>query len=477
MKLLTAESSALPMVARTKHRVIQGDALDFTHDYRGELFHSMFCDPPYHLTSITDRFGSADAAPAKFGKDGAFARASKGFMGKDWDGGDLVFRPETWATFSKVLLPGAFGMAFASTRGFARMACAIEDAGFILHPMIVWIQGQGFPKATRVKGDPRFEGHRYGGQAMKPSLEPICVFQKPYIGRTRDCITGSGAGTINIDGGRIEGPAWNRSTPWKNDIRGGNFIHSQGIIEFEPQEMDRGGRWPSNLELIHSPDCTDDQCVPMCPVQMLGDQAGERSAGGNIVDAQSEPMANIYSGRFNRQRNYEGYGDDGSAARFFHTADWSQEVAEQLEVASPFLYMPKAGKDERNRGLDHFDYQQVNDGRKKAIDNAYQRGETQRLNTHPTIKPINLAIWLAKLLLPPAEFGPRRLFIPFCGSGSEIIGASLAGWETIYGVELSHEYASIARARLDYYDDPMRSMRLAVTEPEIKQPSLFEVQS
>jgi hypothetical protein len=48
-----------------------------------------------------------------------------------------------------------------------------------------------------------FEGHRYGLQALKPSFEPICVFQKPYEGRPIDCITTTGAGTLNIDGGRF----------------------------------------------------------------------------------------------------------------------------------------------------------------------------------------------------------------------------------------------------------------------------------
>ena len=47
---------------------------------------SVVCDPPYHLTSIVKRFGGANAAPAQHGTDGAFARASRGFMGKQWDG-------------------------------------------------------------------------------------------------------------------------------------------------------------------------------------------------------------------------------------------------------------------------------------------------------------------------------------------------------------------------------------------------------
>ena len=44
----------------------------------GMQFDSVVTDPPYHLTSIIKRFGSTTAAPAKYGTDGAFSRASRG---------------------------------------------------------------------------------------------------------------------------------------------------------------------------------------------------------------------------------------------------------------------------------------------------------------------------------------------------------------------------------------------------------------
>ena len=92
-------------------------------------------------------------------------------MGKQWDGGDIAFRPETWRAVYDVLLPGAYLVAFASTRGYHRMVCAIEDAGFVIHPMLAWVFGQGFPKGTnaskqieRATGGPdhTWEGWKYG---------------------------------------------------------------------------------------------------------------------------------------------------------------------------------------------------------------------------------------------------------------------------------------------------------------------------
>ena len=56
------------------------------------------------------------------------------------------------------------------------------------------------------------------------------------------------------------------------------------------------------------------------------------------------------------------------------------------------------------------------------------------------------------MLLPPPLDRPRRILVPFSGSGSEMIGALLAGWDEVVGVELSEEYADIARARLAHWE-------------------------
>ena len=133
------------------------------------------------------------------------------FMGsgkKDhWDNTGIAFRPDTWAALARHLLPGAFVMAFASSRGWHRLACAMEDAGLTIHPSIfIYAYGSGFPKATRIP-DERFDGYRYGLQCLKPSAEPLIVAQVPYSGRSIDSITQHGAGALWVDGG---GLAWTR---------------------------------------------------------------------------------------------------------------------------------------------------------------------------------------------------------------------------------------------------------------------------
>lgn len=461
----------------TVTRTEVADILEWLARYEGEPYHALLTDPPYHLTTITKRFGKPGSAPAKHGTDGVFARASAGFMGQAWDGGDIAFRPETWAAFLPHLHPGAFGMAFASSRGWHRLACAIEDAGFIIHPSIfLWTYGQGFPKATRIDnqvdrragaerevvGEQKVPGyakanvehgtqgretwsfpktlpatdlakawehHRYGLQALKPAAEPIIVFQKPYEGRPVDDITRTGAGALNIDASRVkyvnEEPPDLEKKGWEKTSGGWKNKSTAGVV---PNDNSKG-RWPANFALVHHPDCGE-QCVEGCPVAALDSQApaGMHASGQASVSRYGgeEGPASISVGA----GGGKGYGNETpSASRFFHSGDWQ---AEALEQADPVLYAAKASVSEREAGL-HLD------------------GSEGRRCTHPTVKPIALARWLATLLLPPEQYAPRRILIPFSGVASEMIGAGLAGWEYVQGVELSKEYAELGAIRLEWW--------------------------
>ena len=91
------------------------------------------------------------------------------------------------------------------------------------------------------------------------------------------------------------------------------------------------------------------------------------------------------------------------------------------EDLNRFFYVPKPSAKERNEG-----------------------GK----NTHPTVKPIALCEYLAKMILPPNE---HKLLVPFSGSGSEVIGALNVGWKDVTGIEISEEFVEIAKARIEYH--------------------------
>ena len=212
-----------------------GDMLDILPRLPANSVDSVVCDPPYNLTSITKRFGKDGAAACKHGSDGAFARASRGFLGKEWDS-DIAFQVKTWIEVYRVLKPGAHLAAFGGTRTFHRMMTAIEDAGFEMRDTYMWVYAQGMPKSHDVEravaavtcvqpgrhcrsslpspssaGDhicpttPESEPWAGFGSSVKPAWEPIAIFRKPLEGAMAENILKWGAGGINIDGCRIEG--------------------------------------------------------------------------------------------------------------------------------------------------------------------------------------------------------------------------------------------------------------------------------
>lgn len=465
------------------YEIICNDVVTWAEKYRGPPFHAILTDSPYGLN----------------------------FMGKDWDSTNVVFQPETWQALAGHLHPGGVGMSFGGARTFHRMAIAIEDAGNVIHPTIfVWINSQGFNKSARIdrkfqilrhgwdgKGEHRnrpaignqamlsmslderlryyrneriWNGHRYGLQAMAPKAEPVILFQKPYNGSPVGSIVLTGAGALNIDDTRLGG-SWQRSTPWKNDIRGGNYVSSSGrpAIEVVPQKSHPRGRWPSNFALVHHPEC-----------KVVGVRRVKNDSGCVSGEEPSTPGKHVYGGgygrhAFDRHGDEDGYeiveawechaqcpvrllyDDEGAAARYFYQADWTLDVAENLLVDSGVRYVPKVtNQAEREAGLSGMPLKTRNRVNPGGLEHEPRWAPVERYNDHPTLKPIKLTKWLATLLLPPAAYAPRRLLIPFAGVASEGIGALLAGWDEIVMVEMLPEYCKIGEMRMTWWEKQMR---------------------
>jgi site-specific DNA-methyltransferase (adenine-specific) len=210
----------------------------------GKQIDSVVTDPPYHLTSIVERYGKEGSAPAK-DRDGLYQRQARGFMGKEWDGGDIAFRTDTWKLAYDLLKPGGYLLAFSASRNYHRMAVAIEDAGFEIRDQIMWIYGSGFPKSLNV-GDG-------WGTALKPAHEPIVMARKPLEGTNKQNIEKYGTGGINIDGCRIQGDdiggerkITNRKPRDENNVwTDENSGMKQEANHFA--DADPKGRYPANL--------------------------------------------------------------------------------------------------------------------------------------------------------------------------------------------------------------------------------------
>lgn len=327
------------------------------------------------------------------------------------------------------------------------------------------------------------------GTALKPGWEPCVLVRKPLAGTVAGTALAHGVGALNIGGTRL---GWESDKPSQDEWNRMGASGQAGANGFAGQFSQKlkdayaagaievpDGRWPPNVMLSHTPDCVrvgtrkvrtgtavkrhgvtaghifgaigehpegtpdatyadadgkeeieDWACAPGCPVAMLDEQSGDRPSGiavtrngggGRIHQGISGKQVEGYS---NSPRPDSGYADSGGASRFFFVA--------------------KASRSEREFGCEEM----------PPNDDGIR-------NYHPTVKPIGLAKWLCKLLLPPArEYGPpRRLLIPYSGSGSEMIGAMRAGWDEVVGIQRIHKpdgtinpeeaaYVAIAKARL-----------------------------
>ena len=422
-------------------KILRGDVRDIAATLDAESFDGCLCDPPYGLS----------------------------FMGKKWDYD--VPSVATWAAVLGALKPGAHLLAFAGTRTQHRMAVRIEDAGFEIRDMIAWVYGSGFPKSLDVSkaidktagalgvqsrgfntagGKEKFDKQNksfrsdYGyvykpatdaarqwsgyGTALKPALEPITVARKPLRGTVAENVLKFGTGAINIDGCRVGTEGATRrggQEPYPTNIDGTEDRSKSWARTGHTIQQIPSGRWPANL--IH--DGSE---------EVLAGFPEAKSAYPN-----KQELADAYAGSevslagavtsFGGSKAGLSRSDSGSAARFFYCA--------------------KASRSEREAGLREAGLREAgltSDGY-GSIQRDFEPSKVR--NHHPTVKPLALAEYLARLILPPkrADGKPRRLLVPFSGSGSEIIGALRAGWDEVVGIELSPEYAEIAEARIAHW--------------------------
>jgi DNA modification methylase len=468
----------------TGARILIGDCRQRLKELPDNSVDSVVTDPPYHLTS--GKKGGSGEASVNLNSPAGRARISTGFMGQEWDGGDVAFDPETWAEVLRVLKPGGHLVAFSGTRTYHRMAVAIEDAGFEIRDQLGWLYGSGFPKSHDVsKGidklagaerevvGPRMrpdgksqlsarggdEGRGEGwdrpwrndpeavarngmetapatdaarewqgwGTALKPAWEAICLARKRLEGTVASNVLKHGTGAINIDGCRIEA----RDAPEQAEVSANAQSRYVGVLnggkvsEAEPRttSASQQGRWPANI--IH-------------------DGSEEVLAGFPIVDGPGgycDP-AKTNGGMFgeNRKRGNGQYpGEQGSAARFFYCAKAAGD-----ERGSKCLICGQVAA----RPADECSCSQClrceATGPCPCIDHETKlpTRKPQRLS-HPTVKPHPLMAWLVRLVTPKGG----TVLDPFLGSGSTAVAAQAEQFGFV-GCELSADYAAIAEARL-----------------------------
>jgi site-specific DNA-methyltransferase (adenine-specific) len=426
-----------------EHRILTADVLEAAKEFEDNTFDALLADPPYGMK----------------------------FMNRKWDYG----LPSTvvWEEMYRILKPGAFILVFGGPRTFHRLTCYIEDAGFEIRDCLMYVFGSGFPKgydlsanidkylgkesdvvgivnrAGKEKGclgafsgpspikrattdaAKTWEGYNI---ALKPAYEPIILARKPVEGNNvKNCLK-YGCGGLNIDECRIkysekDDPRIGKE--YSHNAKAGleNGIHKDNSSGQKQQLHKPQGRWPANLILDGSEEV--EEMFPTAP--------GQQGDLKNHTKTRQSP--NGCYGKFAPAVDHQKRNDAGSASRFF-----------QKCPAYRIYYCSKVSKKERNAGLEN-EEDRIGDGMCGTRDKSLKTGSGNERNNitknpHPTLKPVSLCEYLARLVLPPERETPRKIVVPFAGTGSEMAGALRAGWDEVVGIEYEEEYCGIAEKRI-----------------------------
>ena len=368
------------------------------------------------------------------------------FLGNDWDKKNSpAADPEFWKLVLQKLKPGAHGLVFGHSRQHHRVMVALEDAGFEIRDVMMWMYGQGFPKnhnvgkaVDKLQGNKRTvigtkadfsldgakrkaenhqshqetdnAGHKPGykkgwdtevsvgtsswegwGTALKPAYEPIIMVRKPLEKKltvAKNCLK-HGVGAINIDDSKIAATDKNKFPvgEYTTDTTVGKIRPTTRTADPDPQK-----RYPANI--------------------ILDEKAGE------ILNEQAPQVGSLF--KATRKKDTTG-GTGHSWTNAGKRTGEDNGLHDGLGGAARFFYCAKISSKERNWGM----------GKGK--------------NSHPTVKPVSLMNYLVRLIAPKGE----TVFDPFMGSGSTGMACVLND-NNFIGIDMDQDYVEVSKQRINY---------------------------
>lgn len=397
-----------------KNRILQGDCLEVLRGLPDNSVDSVVTDPPYGLSKEPD----IREVLTKWMAGEDYEHRGGGFMGKSWD--SFVPGPSVWREVYRVLKPGSHALVFAGTRTQDLMTTSLRLAGFEVRDVIEWLYFSGFPKSMDVgkafdkragKLGVQSQGFSAAGDdGRKAELKQDLKYRSDYGYRYE----------YKSELGR-------KYSGWGTALKP---AHEPIIVVRKPLE----GTVADNVEKYGTGAINIDACrIGESGAKNNGNKPREDGYAKNNIYGKYHPMKRIDYGKGRFPANCVTTEPDAFYSKYFN-------------ISLPEL-SKKASKKDRNsdwRGEKiEISEKVTTDGRKKPIDNAYNRGMTTRKNSHPTVKPTDLMAWLVRLVTPPNG----TVLDPFAGSGSTLVAAKREGFGFI-GIEREAEYVEIAKARI-----------------------------
>lgn len=443
------------------------------------------------------------------------------FMGKAWDGADIVARNERRRGFAshapdagpngghksiaaeagkydltpaamlafqdfsedwarevfRVLKPGGHLLSFSSARTYHRMTSGIEDAGFEIRDQIMWVFGSGFPKS----------------QNVSKALDKAAGAERTVLS---------------------EGRAVKRMIPGADQEATGSWTKDSGR-EYVPQvtapatdDAARWDGWGTALKPAHEPICVARKPLAKghtVAANVLAHGTGAINIDVCRVEPTSESRARIGEAS-QGQRYADAGGTDFSATPGFRggapEGRWPANLIHDGSVEVVGLFPAQAGASAPVRGTEPSSmtksaFGQINrqacnafhgdtgsaarffycakasraDRNAGLVDPGpqFEHGATLRKiedapktgNIHPTVKPTDLMAYLCRLVTLPGGV----VLDPFMGSGSTGKAAMREGFRFV-GIELSAEYFPLCVTRIQHEIDSVAAAGVVEPTPQ-----------
>ena len=507
--------------------ILKGDCIEVMKAIKPNSMDAVVCDPPYGLEFMGKEWDKLWDSRNKDEQDNegvkTFLRVGRNLTAYK-AGLEMQLWHTQWLTEAyRVLKPGGSMLVMGGTRTFHRLACAIEDSGFIIKDTLMWLYGSGFPKAqdlgkmidkrmgniknqshgfNTAGGKENFKpqnksfrsdyGYQYNPEdslakhwdgfkvgGIKPAYEPIIWAVKPPEGSYVDNVLKWGVGAVNVDECRVNvdndepnkrnNPSNSPNTIWNNSYTRGATLTK--------------GRFPANVILSHHPECVQ---VGMKKI---------KSPGGNgITTAKSHfQRGEIKSGNFYADKDgletVESWDcHPECAVRLLDEQSGNLQSGENPKRRGSAVFkncygefqgqencMNHYSRGANSGGASRFFYcAKASRGERNAglegmeekpialnTGNAHNVATLGRETRYGNNHPTVKPIKLFEYLIKLVTREGQIILDPFIGSGTTAIAAHNTGRKCV-GIEKEDEYLTIAKRRIDYWESQPKQMEMGL---------------
>ncbi len=455
-----------------------GDCLDVMRELPANSIDTIITDPPYGLGFMGKEWDTfkPDIIDRKMKKDsrnkvGISSQRRSNSAGSYDFSRNAEFQMDISPFFVemlRVVKPGGTLLCFGGTRTYHRLACAIEDAGWILKDCIMWLYGSGFPKATDISKQLDKKSRRdYVIEAKKLGVLPKDA-NRSFIDWTKEGHNPSDKYWEEFKK-VISKENWEkieRKVLGKRKIIKGVAFTSEGkeeldITEPNSNEAKLWNGWKSHgLKPAYEP-----ILVAMKPNEgSYAQNALKWGVSGLNIDGGRIPTDDILHTRegkpgadFNDD-SYKWKGESNSQhtkGRFPANIILDEEAAKMLDEQSGES-KSSGGRSGHTKAYQGGYKQEYYGGKKPGLGDTggasrffyiakASKAERGKNNNHPTVKPLKLMEYLCILTKTPTG---GVVLDPFLGSGTTARACVRTGRKFI-GIEKELEYCKIASRRIE----------------------------